>query len=71
VIQAEIINTSETALMTLKKKSPNVLDGISAASFRKIGDSDAAEAVKRVTGVSIEGGKYVYVRGLGDRYTKR
>jgi hypothetical protein len=70
VIQAEIINTSETALMTLKKKSPNVLDGISAASFRKIGDSDAAEAVKRVTGVSIEGGKYVYVRGLGDRYTK-
>jgi len=70
VIQAEVINTTETALMTLKKKSPNVMDGISAASFRKIGDSDAADAVKRVTGVSIEGGKYVYVRGLGDRYTK-
>ena len=70
VIQAEIINTSETALMTMKRKSPNVMDGISAASFKKIGDSDAAEAVKRVTGVSVEGGKYVYVRGLGDRYTK-
>jgi hypothetical protein len=70
VIQAEVINTTETALMTLKKKSPNVMDGISAASFRKIGDSDAADAVKRVTGVSVEGGKYVYVRGLGDRYTK-
>lgn len=70
VIQAEVINTTETALMALKRHSPNVMDGISAASFRKIGDSDAAEAVKRVTGVSIEGGKYVYVRGLGDRYTK-
>jgi outer membrane receptor protein involved in Fe transport len=70
VIQAEVINTTETALMTLKRKSPNVMDGISAASFRKIGDSDAADAVKRVTGVSVEGGKYVYVRGLGDRYTK-
>ena len=70
VIQAEVINTTETALMTMKRRSPNMMDGISAASFRKIGDSDAAEAVKRVTGVSIEGGKYVYVRGLGDRYTK-
>jgi hypothetical protein len=70
VIQAEVINTTETALMTMKRKSPNVMDGISAASFRKIGDSDAADAVKRVTGVSVEGGKYVYVRGLGDRYTK-
>lgn len=70
VIQAEVINTTETALMTLKRRSPNMMDGISAANFRKIGDSDAAEAVKRVTGVSIEGGKYVYVRGLGDRYTK-
>ena len=35
-----------------------------------MGDSDAASSMKRVTGVSVEGGKYVYVRGLGDRYTK-
>jgi TonB-dependent receptor len=70
VIQAEVINTTETALMTLKRKSPGVMDGISSAGFRKIGDGDAGEAAQRVTGVSVEGGKYVYVRGLGDRYTK-
>lgn len=70
VITAEVIRDSESALLTVKKKSANLLDGISAAKFRKIGDSDAASAVKRVTGVSIEGDKYVYVRGLGDRYTK-
>jgi TonB-dependent receptor len=70
VITAQVIRTSEAALVTVKRKSPNVIDGISAASFRKIGDSDAADAAKRVTGVSVEGGKYVYVRGLGDRYTK-
>jgi len=70
VVTAEVIKTTESALLTVKKKSANLLDGISAASFRKIGDSDAASAVKRVTGVSVEGGKYVYVRGLGDRYTK-
>src|SRR5690606_10650162 len=37
---------------------------------RRMGDSDAASSMKRVPGVSVEGGKYVYVRGLGDRYTK-
>ena len=70
VVTAELIRDSEEALLTVKRKSSNLMDGISAASFEKIGDSDAASAVKRVTGVSVEGGKYVYVRGLGDRYTK-
>lgn len=70
VITAAQARNTEAALATLQRKSINLLDGISAASFKKIGDSDAAAAVKRVPGVSIEGGKYVYVRGLGDRYTK-
>src|SRR5690606_34012093 len=70
VVTAQAIRTSEEALLTVKRKSANLLDGISSANFRKIGDSDAASAVKRVPGVSIEGGKYVFVRGLGDRYTK-
>jgi hypothetical protein len=69
-VQAAAIRTTESALMSVKRNSPNVMDGISASTFRQIGDGDAASAVKRVTGVSIEGGKYVYVRGLGDRYTK-
>ncbi|GMQ25766.1 TonB-dependent receptor [Algoriphagus sp. oki45] len=69
-ISASAIRTTESALMSVKRNAPNVLDGISASTFRQIGDGDAASAVKRVTGVSIEGGKYVYVRGLGDRYTK-
>lgn len=70
VITAQAIRTSEEALLTVKKKSANLLDGISSQSFRKMGDSDAASAVKRVPGVTVEGGKYVFVRGLGDRYTK-
>ncbi|NJM24673.1 MAG: TonB-dependent receptor [Bacteroidia bacterium] len=70
VVTAETIRDSEAALLTVKKKAANLMDGISAVKFRQIGDSDASEAVKRVTGVSVEGGKYVFVRGLGDRYTK-
>jgi hypothetical protein len=69
-ITAEAVRNSEVALLTMKQKSANLIDGISASNFRKIGDSDAASSMKRVSGVSVEGGKYVYVRGLGDRYTK-
>ena len=70
VITPDVLRTTESALISLKRKSANVIDGVSAASFKKTGDSDAASAISRVTGVSVQGGKYVYVRGLGDRYTK-
>jgi len=70
VVQAEVIKDNEAALLKIQKKSANVLDGISAQSFRKIGDSNLSGAMKRVTGVAVQGGKYVYVRGLGDRYTR-
>lgn len=70
VVSAKVIRSSEAALMTVRRKSPNVMDGISSQSFRKIGDSNAASAVQRVPGVSVQGGKYVFVRGLGDRYSK-
>ncbi len=69
-ITAKVVRNTETALLSMKMKSANVIDGISAANFRKMGDSDAASSIKRVPGLSVEGGKYVYVRGLGDRYTK-
>jgi TonB-dependent receptor len=61
---------SEIGMLTKMKSAVNVVDGLSAQSFRKIGDGDLSAAIKRVTGVTVEGGKYVYVRGLGDRYSK-
>ena len=70
VVTAEVIKDSEAAVMTLQRKSANVLDGVSAQTFRKTGDSNLSSAISRVTGVSVQGGKYVYVRGLGDRYTR-
>ncbi len=70
IVTTEAVRSSEAAIVTVKRKSTNLIDGVSAAKLRKTGDSDAGDAAKRVTGVSVEGGKYVYVRGLGDRYTK-
>src|SRR5690606_10095809 len=64
VISAQAIRTTEEAMLTVRRKSFVVMDGISSAAFSRIGDGDAAAAAKRVTGVSIEDGKYAYVRGL-------
>ncbi len=69
-ITAKEIRNTEGAINTIKMKSASVMDGISSTTLKKIGDSDAAASMKRVPGVSVEGGKYVFVRGLGDRYTK-
>ncbi len=69
VVTATVAKDNDIGVMLVQKKSVNTLDGISSTTFRKIGDSNLSSAMKRVTGVSIQGDKYVYVRGLGDRYT--
>ena len=69
-ISAQATRNTEAAILIIKKKSPVLMDAISAQSLKKSGDSNAAGAIKRVSGISISNGKYVYVRGLGDRYTK-
>ncbi|KAA3641077.1 MAG: TonB-dependent receptor, partial [Bacteroidetes bacterium] len=70
VVTAKALKNTETAVQTLKRKSIGAIDGISSQAFSNTGDSDAGSAMKRVTGVSVDGGKYVFVRGLGGRYSK-
>jgi len=69
IITARKREQTEAAVLVMKKKMPSILDGISSQQISRMGDSNAATALKRVTGVSVEGGKYVYVRGLSDRYS--
>lgn len=70
VITTTVRKNTESAILDLQKKSITLLDGLSAQSIKSSGASNIASAVKNVPGVSIQGGKYVYIRGLGDRYTK-
>ncbi len=70
VVSAKAVQRSETAMLTIQKKSANVVDGLSSQQMKRSGDSDAAGALKRVSGINVEGGKYVFVRGLSDRYSK-
>lgn len=69
-ISAKQKRSGTVHMMTMKKKSAKVVDGISQEAMSRSGAGDAAEAAKKVTGVSVQGGKYVYVRGLSDRYSK-
>lgn len=70
VITSSVKKNTEASVLNYQKKSAMLLDGISSQTISKMGASNLAAAVKSVPGVSIQGGKYVYVRGLGDRYTK-
>lgn len=70
IVTAKQIRNTEASLQVMQKKSASMIDGISSQQISKLGDDDAASALKRVTGVSVQDDKYVFVRGLGDRYTK-
>ena len=56
------------AKVELQMTSQNIVNIMSTEDFSKFAASDLGEAIKRVSGVSVVGGKYAVVRGLGDRY---
>jgi hypothetical protein len=59
---------STGALLTERRNAATVQDAIGAEQMSQAPDGDAAAVVRRVPGVSVVDGKYVYVRGLGERY---
>tara|TARA_R110002072_G_scaffold13418_9_gene56216 strand:+ start:9512 stop:12268 length:2757 start_codon:yes stop_codon:yes gene_type:complete len=46
-----------------------VTDVLGAEMISRVGDSTVALALRRVSGLSLVGDKFVYVRGLGERYS--
>ncbi|MFM9853447.1 MAG: TonB-dependent receptor domain-containing protein [Sphingomonadaceae bacterium] len=51
------------------KAAPQVVSILSSADIARTGEGDIAGALSRVTGLSVVGNGFVYVRGLGDRYS--
>jgi outer membrane receptor protein involved in Fe transport len=51
------------------RATPEVITVLSSAEIARAGDGDVAGALTRVTGLSVVGSGFVYVRGLGDRYS--
>ncbi len=68
-VQKTGVETAEDAAEE-KFESKVVSEVISQEEIKEKDAGDAAGVAKSAPGVSVEGGKYVYVRGLGDRYNK-
>jgi len=68
-VEAAVSRDNSLANITERKNASSISDAISSEEISKSGSSDAAAAMKQVAGATIVGGKYVYVRGLGERYS--
>ncbi|WP_432768172.1 MAG: TonB-dependent receptor [Sphingopyxis sp.] len=51
------------------RATPEVVSVLSSADIARTGEGDIAGSLQRVTGLSVVGNGFVYVRGLGDRYS--
>ncbi len=75
-VQLEELNVTAAAergsvadALNEQRNASNILNAITAEQISKSPDGDAGQAVQRVSGVTVQDGKYVIVRGLGERYT--
>lgn len=57
------------ALIEIRRQGRGVAEVLGSEQMSRSGDGDAAGNLRRVTGLTLVGGKYVYVRGLGERYS--
>ncbi|MDZ7624084.1 MAG: carboxypeptidase-like regulatory domain-containing protein [Ignavibacteriaceae bacterium] len=69
VITARMILDNDAALLKNRQKSITVSDAIGSDMIKQSGSDNAGDALKKVVGTSVVDGKYVFVRGLGDRYS--
>ena len=57
------------AALDEQRNATGVVNSVTAEQIGRSPDANAAQAVQRVSGVTVQDGKYVFVRGLGERYT--
>lgn len=69
LVTAKLLLDNEAGLLKNRQKSTTISDVISSEQISRSGSSDAGDALKKVVGSTVVDGKYVFVRGLGDRYS--
>lgn len=69
VVVGRADRTRAAVMMQIRRKAPVVSDNLAAEEISRSGDSKASEAVRRAVGTSLVGGKFIFVRGLGERYS--
>lgn len=68
-VEAEVERSSSATQLFLRKNAAQASDSVGAQDIAKTPDRNAADAVKRVVGTTVVDGRYIFIRGLGDRYT--
>lgn len=68
-VAADIVESSDIGLLAARQKAVALSDAIGSEQFGRLAVGNAAEALSKVTGASLVDGKYVLIRGLGDRYS--
>jgi outer membrane receptor protein involved in Fe transport len=68
IITATAERSTSVAQMIERKKAVGVSDGISADLIKKTPDRTTGDVLKRITGASIQEGKFAIIRGMNDRY---
>jgi len=60
---------SVSRALDVQRTATSIVNSITAEQISRSPDGDAAAAMQRVSGVTVQDGKFVFVRGLGERYT--
>lgn len=69
VVVEPFIEGSLASVLEERRSNNSVANYLSMEQISKSGDSDAAGALKRVTGLTLVDGKFIFIRGLGERYS--
>jgi TonB-dependent receptor len=69
VVVVPHISGSLASVLEERREEVAVANILGAEQISKAGDSDAAGALKRVTGLTLVGGRFIFVRGMGERYS--
>lgn len=67
--QGEEIVVTGRNIPNVLRNTAEVVSVLSAEDIARTGDGDIAGALQRITGLSVVGSGFVFVRGLGDRYS--
>jgi TonB-dependent receptor len=69
VVNAAAERGTVSAALDQQRTATGIVNAVTAEQIQRSPDGDAAQAVQRVSGVTVQDGRYVFVRGLGERYT--
>ncbi len=68
VVVAKVDKAGDVGMNLELKKASMVASGITASEIRRSPDRTVGDILKRVTGASIQDGRFVIIRGMNDRY---